>query len=805
MVNALFGPTSQTSRAKITAIAVVFALLVVAAVQLSANAGAGALTITRVAGANDSAGIDFNRNGTATSARYGKTDVSIAVGEAPGTGNDERVFYPFWVNDAMLSAVKGGGSATVSLRVLGVENLGVRRLVLEGYVGTINQRDDFNRSATKLATLTPGVGKLGVDVTALVKAMTVKDYLVLRLRLDALADKKDGKLTQVSVAMSETPTTANQPLLTVVGAAVTPPPSTPRTPPPPPTDPVPPADVPAPDVPASTATAAGTTVGASLYPVPSGAIVVSPSGDDAAAGTEAAPLLTLGRAVAKAPSGATIVLRAGSYHESVVIPSGKQLTVQSWPGEAVWLDGSVPVTSWAESGGRWHADGWTTKFDASPTYTRGAADSTAANWGFVNPSYPMAAHPDQIWINGVAQRQVGSLAEVVPGTFFHDEAANQLWLGSDPAGAEVRASDLIRALMIRSDASVVRGLGIRRYAPSVPDMGAVTVERPKVVVENVAITDSATTGLYVASASDVTLRNLYVARSGMLGFGGSYADNLTIDRVLSENNNSEHFNSAPVSGGAKVTRSRGVVVRDSIFRSNFGPGLWMDESVYDMKIFGNEMRDNSGHGTSLEISAKAVFANNIVTNNSGFGIKINNTSDVSVWNNTFVGNDRSINLVQDTRRPTSATTAGVDKRQPFPDPTMTWLNGPAVIVNNVIANQKSGTCMLCVEDYSKQRTAEQIGVTAKGNVYNRPTATSPSWLVVWSRAAANPATFTTLAAFQAATGQEAGGQQLDGASVVDAAGNLVANLASTAVPLPSAIGGLTGYPTGATQLGAWPR
>ncbi len=71
-----------------------------------------------------------------------------------------------------------------------------------------------------------------------------------------------------------------------------------------------------------------------------------------------------------------------------------------------------------------------------------------------------------------------------------------------------------------------------------------------------------------------------------------------------------------------------MTVRDSIFRGNDGTGLWMDESVYDMTITGNEMRDNAGHGTSLEISAKALFANNIVTNNGGFGVKINNTSDV---------------------------------------------------------------------------------------------------------------------------------------------------------------------------------
>ena len=370
----------------------------------------------------------------------------------------------------------------------------------------------------------------------------------------------------------------------------------------------------------------------------------------------------LGGAVARAGSGATIVLHSGIYHESVVIPPDKRLTVQAWPKEAVWLDGSVVVAGWVASGGKWRKDGWTAEFDASPTYTQGAPDNIAAYWGFVNPSYPMAAHPDQIWIDGVAQRQVGSLAQVVPGTFFHDQAANQLWLGSDPTGKGVRASDLSHALMVRSAGSVLRGIGVRRYAPSVPDMGAVTIEVPRVLVEHVAITDTATTGLHVGSGTttnDVVLRNLYVARNGMLGITATYADNLVVDRVIAEGNNTEHFNQSPVSGGAKISRTRGVTVRDSLFVANDGPGLWMDESSYDMKITGNEMRNNVGHGTSLEISAKAVFANNIVTNNGGFGIKINNTSNVTVWNNTFVGNDRSINLVQDDRRPTTSATRPV--------------------------------------------------------------------------------------------------------------------------------------------------
>jgi trimeric autotransporter adhesin len=807
--NALAGSTRLTSRARIITAVAVIAVLIAAALQITTNANAGALTITKYAGVRDAGAIDYNHDGVGDDGRYGGLRNNLSVGEMPSDGSDLRVFFPFWVTDEMVAAAKDGGTATASFKVSKVANLDNRKLVLDGYPDTtVANKVDYAASATRLATLDPVVGKISVDVTPLIRNLTGDQQLILRLKLDGIASK-DGELARVNVAMSEASSTANRPVLTVVGPTPTEPASIPSTsttttPPvttPPTTTPAPPAETPGP-VSASSVTA-GTVVGSAQYPVPASAIIVSPTGNDAAAGTVAAPLLTLTKAVSKAAAGSTIVLRGGTYHESVAFY--KQLTIQAWPGEAVWLDGSVPVTSWAASGGKWHHDGWTTKFDASPTYTRGAADSTAAYWGFVSPNYPMASHPDQIWVDGVAQRQVGSLAEVVGGTFFYDEAAQQLWLGSDPTGAEVRASDLVRALMIRAEGSIVRGIGIRRFAPSVPDMGAVTVERNKVLVENVAITDTATTGLCVASAADVVLRNLYLARNGLLGACSSVSDNLTLDRVLSENNNTEHFNRAPVSGGFKITRSRGLVVKDSVFAKNDGPGLWFDESVYDMTITGNEMRDNAGHGISIEISAKALFADNIVTNNGGFGIKINNTSDVSVWNNTFVGNDRSINIVQDTRLPTSATSVGRDKRQPFPDPTMTWLNGPVKVANNVIANQRTGNCMLCVEDYSKKRTADQIGVTANGNVYNRPAAASPSWLVVWSTGAGNPAVYTSLAAFRTGTGQESGGLSLDGASLLDTVGSLLAAPTNTPLGLPAAVATATGHPTGTAFTGAWPR
>ena len=92
-----------------------------------------------------------------------------------------------------------------------------------------------------------------------------------------------------------------------------------------------------------------------------------------------------------------------------------------------------------------------------------------------------------------------------------------------------------------------------------------------------------------------------------------------------------------------------------------------------MNVVNNVMRGNSGHGLFLEISDTAVVAGNLIANNGGFGIQVNNTGHVKLWNNTFLGGgNRPVNLVQDDRDAADLTFNGYDQRQPRPDPTVPW-------------------------------------------------------------------------------------------------------------------------------------
>ena len=136
---------------------------------------------------------------------------------------------------------------------------------------------------------------------------------------------------------------------------------------------------------------------------------------------------------------------------------------------------------------------------------------------------------------------------------------------------------------------------------------------------------------------------------------------------------------------------------------------------------------------------------------------------------------------------------------------MTWLNGPVQLRNNIISGT-TGNCLLCVEDYSHQRSASQMQVTALGNVYRRSSTSAPTWVVVWSTGAGNPQVFTTLPAFKQSTGQEAVSLSLDGAAAVNTNGSPTAAVTnvvgSVAQPLPADLAGLSGRAANSKQLGS---
>jgi len=503
-------------------------------------------------------------------------------------------------------------------------------------------------------------------------------------------------------------------------------------------------------------------LGTTSYDIQPGALFVSPSGDNDADGTREAPLRTIKAALARAAAGGMIVLRAGEYHEAFTIAEGLPVTVQPYPGEVVWLDGSEIVDGWRADGELWTVP-WGTVFDSSPTYTRGAPDNTEQHWNFVTAKHPLAAHPDQLWFDDVALTQVGERSEVTASRFFHDESAGMLYLGTDPSSHTVRASTLQRAVSIRAEGSTIRGIGVRRFAPSVPDFGAITIERAGATIENVVVTESATTGLFV-TAANTTIRNVSAKDNGMIGVAANYADNLVIDGLKASGNNTEWFNRAPVAGGLKLTRSRTVEIRNSDFSDNTATGLWFDQSCRDMTITGSTFVGNTGHGIFLEISARALITDNYVADNGIYGMKINDTSSVEIRNNVVVGSRNAIAVLQDKRLKSNENESGHDERF-LDDAAMTWVGTNISILSNTLVG--SDDSLVWIEDYSRTRSARDFGITVDNNLYVRASETEPRTLIAWPTNAIGVTPFSSLADFARSTGQEQTGVELVGGSTVE--------------------------------------
>ncbi len=523
-------------------------------------------------------------------------------------------------------------------------------------------------------------------------------------------------------------------------------------------------------------------VGSAAYPVPSGALFVNPTlGSDGASGTVQSPVRTIARAIAMAAAGQTVVLRAGSYHESVVIT--KAITVQAYPREAAWFDGAVPVTNWSRVGSTWVSSGWTSRLDDSASFSFGVDEPR-----ILDPAYPYAAKPDQVFVNGSQLGQVGTASQVTAGAFAVDQGAQQLIIGSDPTGRDMRASTLTQAIRVDVPGVVLRGFGVRSYAPPVPQMGAIRLNRGG-TIENLYVRDAATLGISVSGAA--TIARTTVTGAGMIGIHGNEADGTTVRDSSVTLNNSQHFAPGIAAGGIKITRSRQLKVINDDFSRNYGSGLWLDESCVGITIVGNSAADNDDAGIKLELSDTGFLADNTVTGGYS-GIYLFNSGNFRIYNNAVGGQSvRSLWLDQNERRQSDPSDEGHDPRAPIPDPTVPWLTRNVTIANNLIAAGPAER--IRVLDRETNVSADQMNVNIVSNMFSR-NGVLLAWGGPYNVIASSYSTVQQLQAKNSAWAN------------LDSAGPTLADLAAVAggsgtAAIPADIAAAVGVPAGTLRIG----
>lgn len=507
---------------------------------------------------------------------------------------------------------------------------------------------------------------------------------------------------------------------------------------------------------------------ATNYPVPAGAIHVAIDGDDGTGdGTSAKPFQSLRKAVAVAwgrPAPRTVVMHAGDYPEgaqpgpwdvpiSKPIGIDRPMTIQAAPGEKVWLKGSDVHTNWQKlpNVDKWKAVGWTSPF------CQDCYDPMA-----IDPAYPMAGKPEQVFFNGLPLRQVGSLGAVGNGTFFYNAGTRELTVGNNPAGVVVEISNRWNALYLNAGASgtIIRGIGFANYAPTLSEanvnLGAVVTGASNLTFENNAFVRNSATGLGGSGSDRMVVRGNVLSYNGARGMNLNLSHQATVTLNRFEQNNTERFrvngcDHACTVAGFKAARADDLSVVNNTFLNNYGAGFWCDLGCTDTLIQNNSIQGNRGSGIVYETGARTNITGNWVVGTpsdggqTSAGIVVSGSEDVTINSNVIVGNIRQIGMYDTTRTPAA------ENETYSMNLGLTWDTVRARITNNTFVWEPL-TGMLLKTLATPQVAAPGMFSQLSGNTVRN----ASTQVFHWERSTTDKQDYTGLTAFEAGTGWDFG-------------------------------------------------
>ncbi len=485
------------------------------------------------------------------------------------------------------------------------------------------------------------------------------------------------------------------------------------------------------------------TIGTASYTIPGSAVYVdSASGSNSNSGTLNSPYQTVAYATSQVAANGTVVCRAGVYHEQFEhTPSDNACTVMNYPGEEVWFDGSVVVTSWTQNGSTWVHNGIPTKFN----------HTTSAGWA----DYPnflqgdmYAGLSDQVFYDGARLTQIADGATPSAGQFSVNYTANTITIGSNPNGHEVRVSDL-RYLVIASQRISWKGIGVRRYAPDkTSDVGAPFYYGGSSAgssFENVVVKQSSIAG-WALNKPNMTLRYCTAEDNMHTGIGGSYCDGLVVDSCAMQNNNVGKFKAQPTTAGIKITDCLGVTVSNCYVVDNTGGmGIWFDVSCVKVNVLHNYIKGAHYDGITMELSAggyisgvqyRSIVAGNYI-DGAQFGIGCLDSSYTDIYNNTFINCTSADIMMQRDDRPLNTG----NKTRTLAE--CSWDTTYNTNVNNIL-----GPCTIPIRvfDSNNNRSADVMYNEVRNNTITKLSG----GIIQWGNASNSYTTYNTPAAFQAA-------------------------------------------------------
>ncbi len=389
-----------------------------------------------------------------------------------------------------------------------------------------------------------------------------------------------------------------------------------------------------------------------------------PAADDANDGSANFPLLSIQEAANRALDNkfadlsTHVWIHPGTYRESIEL-----LRYTNWPTN--WPNLLAPMTFEAITPGTAivsGADPWTDwTFDAgSGAYTA----SWPYDWGLGPPAFMWAPPPlrnraniqvddivrrrEILFIDDVHQRQVLSLGELTPGTYYVDEAADLIYL-NPPAGTDMATADIeagVREKLWLQEYEhyvTVRGLVFERAATRWED--AVATVRfsgsNHMRLEDVDIRWNNGTGFYVGDTDTAIVRNVRMNDNGWDGWSSWHVRDFLAE-YTETNYNNWRGDWGGLHGdlvGNKLFTVHGLIIRNHKAIGNLSRGLWLDYDNIGVTLDSLLITDNLSDGLDLEANQGPIhITNSEICNNGGFGLFAANSEKGILDNNVICNN-----------------------------------------------------------------------------------------------------------------------------------------------------------------------
>jgi len=462
-----------------------------------------------------------------------------------------------------------------------------------------------------------------------------------------------------------------------------------------------------------------------------GVIHVSASAAQGGDGSADKPYASIGEAVASAGDGATIEVGDGTYREGE-ISTDKSVTIRAAQGAAPVLSGAEVPTSWSASGSTWSTSADMVRFCTVCTTN---ADPSAEG---------MAAHPEQVFVDGAPLTQVATREEVTASTFYVDDSdpitmkqpgnnragfntkehrGAAYVIGVDPSQHTVEVAQHSRALSLSGANSSLQGLTVEKYSPVQewsyvdPDIGGSTggvmifaSGSGLKITGNTFRYSGGGAALGLTNVKDATVSDNRLVDNGGVGMGINRSSNVTVENNLWSGNNSKGF--ITVGCGAyctmsdmKVTHAEGIRYayntvdysqsgtdhsESSSWASNRQSAIWFDEGVINSSVLASHFV-NVPTAIFVEVSKSNTIASNLIEG-AGLGIQVAGSESTQVWNNTVTHALTSISVYEDTRSDGCNARAG-DGSCTMPESWSTqhglkWDTLDTTIYNNILSSEQ---------------------------------------------------------------------------------------------------------------------